>query len=121
MSDALEPADEGLLIKVLALADRAAIVLEARGEIDSQTIPELNDALSRVGTRCVVLDLNEIVFFGSAGVAFVTQADAEARAHSIDFRLVVPPTSRVHRVLDVMGLIRLIALYPNRDEALAGP
>ncbi len=124
MADALDPVEEGLSAEVLEFSDRAAIVVAARGELDSQTIPELNEvvgeALSRPGTRLVVLDLEAIVFFGSAGVAFLTQVDAEARARSIEFRLVVPPTSRVHRVLDVMGLIRLMALYPTRDEALSG-
>lgn len=124
MEDALDPVEEGIATEVLESAEQATIVVVARGELDSQTVPELtvavNDALSRPATKCVVLDLDGIVFFGSAGVAFLTQADAEARARSIEFRLVVPPTSRVHRVLDVMGLIRLMALYPTRDEALTG-
>lgn len=124
MEDALDPVDEGIATEVLESAGQATIVVVARGELDSQTVPELtvavNDALSRPATKCVVLDLDGIVFFGSAGVAFLTHADAEARARSIEFRLVVPPTSRVHRVLDVMGLIRLMALYPTRDEALTG-
>lgn len=122
MEDALDPLEEGLSTEILDCAQRSAIVVVARGELDSQTVPELtaamNDAFSRAATGCVVLDLDGIVFFGSAGVAFLTQADADARARSIEFRLVVPPTSRVHRVLEVMGLIRLMALYPTRDEAL---
>jgi anti-anti-sigma factor len=117
------PAEDGLSTEILECAGRDAIVVAARGELDSQTIPELNaaviDAFSRAGTNCVVLDLDQIVFFGSAGVAFLTQADTEARARSIELRLVVPPTSRVHRVLDVMGLVRLMALYPTREDALA--
>jgi anti-anti-sigma factor len=117
--------EDGLSTEVLERAEWSAVVVVARGELDSQTIPELNlavnEAFSRKGVRCVVLDLDQIVFFGSAGVAFLTQADTEARARSIGFRLVVPPTSRVHRVLDVMGLIRLMALYPTRDRALSGP
>ena len=124
MGNALDPVEDGLSTEVLECAGQPAIVVAARGELDSQTIPELNvavaDAFSRPGTRRVVLDLDQIVFFGSAGVAFLTQVDADARARSIEFRLVVPPTSRVHRVLDVMGLIRLMALYPTRTEALAG-
>jgi anti-anti-sigma factor len=125
VEDAFDPLDQGLSTEVIAYTEQAAIVVAASGELDSQTIPELtvavHDAFSRAATRRVVLDLNEIVFFGSAGVAFLTQADTEARARSIEFRLVVPPTSRVHRVLDVMGLIRLMALYATRDEALNGP
>jgi len=117
--------DDGLSAEVLECAGGSAIVVAARGELDSQTIPALHDAVTgafdRPATARVVLDLDRIVFFGSAGVAFLTQADAEARARSIEFRLVVPPSSRVHRVLDVMGLIRLMALYPTRDEALADP
>jgi anti-anti-sigma factor len=125
VEDAFDPLDQGLSTRVIAYTEHAAIVVAASGELDSQTIPELtvavNDAFARAATRRVVLDLNEIVFFGSAGVAFLTQADTEARARSIEFRLVVPPSSRVHRVLDVMGLIRLMALYATRDEALKGP
>jgi anti-anti-sigma factor len=116
--------EDGLSTEVLDCDAVPAIGVAARGELDSQTVPGLTaivgDALSRPGVRCVVLDLDRIAFFGSAGVAFLTQADAEARARSVEFRLVVPPTSRVHRVLDVMGLTRLMALYPSRDEALAG-
>jgi anti-anti-sigma factor len=122
VADALDPVEDGLSAEVLECAGQPAIVVAVRGELDSQTIPELHiavsDAFSRPGAKRVVLDLDQIVFFGSAGVAFLTQADAEARARSIEFRLVVPPTSRVHRVLDVMGLIRLMALYPTRAEAL---
>lgn len=124
MAEALDPLEDGLATEVLECAGQRAVVVVARGELDSQTIPELDlavtDAFSRPGTTRMVLDLDQIVFFGSAGVAFLTHADTEARARSIEFRLVVPPTSRVHRVLDVMGLIRLMALFPTREEALAG-
>ncbi|MDQ2706764.1 MAG: STAS domain-containing protein [Actinomycetota bacterium] len=121
MEGALEPAEQGL-VEILGYAEQVTIVIVVRGEIDSQTVPTLGAALtaaiSRPAARCVVLDLEEVVFFGSAGIAFLTKADGEARAHAVELRLVVDRTGRVHRVLDMMGLAQLVPLYPTRAEAL---
>jgi anti-anti-sigma factor len=123
--DAARDPEQPDLIRIETRADPGVVVIRAGGEVDSQTIPPLAGAVAEAveapGTRCVVLDLDGVVFFGSGGIAFLTRADSEARGRGVALRVVVRPDGRVYRVLDMMGLTRIVALYPTLAEALADP
>lgn len=122
MDDGLDPEDVG--VEIRRYAERHAIVIAVTGEVDSQTIPRLStavtDAISTPGASCVVLDLDGVVFFGSAGIAFLTHTSSEARAKGVDLRLVADTSGRVYRVLEMMGLTRLLAIFPTNAGALQG-
>jgi anti-anti-sigma factor len=123
VDDGLDPVEAGS-VEILTRAEQDAVVLAVRGEVDSQTIPALSaavtDAISRTGVRCVILDLDQVAFFGSAGIAFLTQTNAEARGHQVELRLVAGEATRVYRVLEMMGLTRLLAIFPTIAGALRG-
>ena len=123
MNEDLDP--DGPPIRIESRADLSTVVVRAGGEVDSQTIPPLagavGEALDTPGTRCVVLDLDGVVFFGSGGIAFLAKADSDARGRGVSLRVVVRPAGRVYRVLEMMGLTRIVAIYPTLDEALAAP
>lgn len=120
MDDGLDPDGAG----ILTYAEQGASIVAITGEVDSQSAPRLGAVVSEVvsggGVGRVVLDLNGVVFFGSAGIAFLTQASSEARARGVELRLAADTGSRVHRVLEMMGLTRLLAVFPTRECALQG-
>ncbi len=122
MDDGLDPDVEGADIRTYA--EQGATIVAVAGEVDSQTIPRLGAVVAEVvaspGVERVVLDLNGVVFFGSAGIAFLTQASSEARAKGVELRLAADDGSRVHRVLEMMGLTRLLAVFPTSRCALQG-
>jgi len=118
-----DPQVEGA--EVRTRAEPGATVISISGEVDSQTIPRLgavvSDGVARAGVQRVVLDLDGVVFFGSAGIAFLVQASSEARAQGVELRLAAADGSRVHRVLEMMGLTRRLAVFPTSECALRGP
>lgn len=122
MDDGLDPDVVGVRTRTYVRAD--AVVVEVGGELDSQAVPELaaavTDALSGIAAVHLVLDLSQVVFFGSAGIAFLTQTSSEAGAKGVDLRVVAGADGRVHRVLEMMGLTRLLAVFPTSERALRG-
>lgn len=122
MDNGLDLDVDGAAIRTYA--ERGATVIAVAGEVDSQTIPRLGavvaEVVSGAGVERVVLDFNGVMFFGSAGIAFLTQASSEARARGVELRLAADDGGRVHRVLEMMGLTRLLAVFPTSECALQG-
>lgn len=94
-------------------------VLHVVGELDTLTAPLLQvrllDQQAQVGH--LVLDLSDVTFLGSAGLAVLVGAkdDAENRG----CRLVVVPGSRiVKRALEATGLLQLFTIADDVTEAL---
>jgi anti-sigma B factor antagonist len=96
-------------------------VLSVAGDLDMLTSPELAQALEEVlgrEPRTVVVDLSEVSFLGSAGLAVLVTA--HERAEPRDMLRIVAPTRATRRIFTMTGLDELLALYPSRDAALAG-
>jgi anti-sigma B factor antagonist len=98
-----------------------ARVVHVVGEIDTLTAPvlrtRLDEHLSEV--ELLVLDLTEVTFLGSAGLAVLVYAKDEADRHNHRFRL-VPGSRIVVRALEATGLLTLFDLAETAQEALAG-
>jgi anti-sigma B factor antagonist len=96
-----------------------ALVVHVVGEIDTLTAPilraQLDDHLPAV--KLLVLDLSQVTFLGSAGLAVLVAAkdDADRRGHTL--RL-VPGSRIVTRALEATGLLTLFDVADGVPEAL---
>jgi anti-sigma B factor antagonist len=103
---------------VVEYGDKAA-VLHVVGEIDTLTAPLMRAQLENQvrAFPLLVLDLTEVTFLGSAGLAVLVAAkdDAEMRQH----RLRLVPGSRiVVRSLQATGLLSIFDVCHSVREAL---
>ena len=81
-------------------------VVAMRGEIDAIAIPSLSGCLDDVicaGQRDVVLDMAEVSFIDSVGLAAIVAATKRLAARGGTLR-VRRPTAHVRKVLDITGL-----------------
>lgn len=94
-------------------------VLHVVGELDTLTAPLLQARLQeqQAAARAVVLDLTDVTFLGSAGLAVLVGAKDDAAAR--DNRLLVVPGSRiVRRAMEATGLYPLFTIAEDVPEAL---
>ena len=99
------------------------VLVRVSGEVDYLTANDWHDAIA-VGLaqqpRRLVVDLGEVEFFGSPGLAVLVQARVRAQQQRTEIVLVCPGP-RVRRVLELTGLLELFTLTTSADEALSGP
>ena len=96
------------------------VVLTARGTIEFGTVQPLRTAVERAVTvlrPCVVLDLHEVVFVDSTGLALLVAADRWTRDRSGHFR-VAGPGDQLRRLLSITNLDRRLAVYGSLAEAV---
>jgi anti-anti-sigma factor len=96
-------------------------VVTAPGEIDIMNAEGLRDALLsalNAGAAGLIADLTSTTFLDSAGITALVRATRRAAATDATLRLAVtaPP---VLRVLSLVGLDRLIGVYPTLADAVA--
>ncbi|MFE9959859.1 STAS domain-containing protein [Micromonospora sp. NPDC005299] len=87
-----------------------AACLRLAGELDLSTAPELNAAIDRLaaeGHRELLLDLAELTFCDSTGIAAFVRGDNLAAAAGGWLRI-TGATGRVARVLQVTGLAEVL-------------
>ena len=68
----------------------------------------------------VVGDLTSTTFCDSAGIRALALAHQHAALAKIQFRLAVRPDGAVRRVLEIMDLVAILAIYPSVETALTG-
>jgi anti-sigma B factor antagonist len=93
----------------------------AAGEIDLTNAESLRDALLtalNAGARGLVVDMTAATFIDSAGVTALVRASRRARASDATVRLAVTAPS-VLRVLNLVGVDRLIEVHPSVTAAVA--
>ena len=117
MSDELFTPDERT---ALAWSGPVAVVT-APGEIDIANAEGLRDALLsalNAGAAGLIVDLTSTTVLDSAGITALVRAARRATATDATLRLAVtaPP---VLRVLSLVGLDRLIEVYPSLADAVA--
>ena len=95
-------------------------VVAASGEIDATGAPVLADRLADLGpgTR-IVLDLAEVTFLDSAGLAGIRTVHHRARAAGGDLRL-AGADARIARVLAVSELDRVVPVSDTIAAAVEG-
>lgn len=103
-----------------------AVMLQAKGEVDSSTAGELvsalNAALQQAGTqpaRLLIIDLQGVTYFGSAGLNAVLDCHRQGRQAGTSVRLVAD-NGLVVRPIEVTNLDSVLELYPTLPDALQG-
>lgn len=119
----VDPGDVGEVIRfdVVGHGDRA-VVVHVVGEIDTLTAPLLRDRLDEqvAAAELVVLDLSDVTFLGSAGLAVLVAAKDEADRREHRLRLVCG-SRIVTRALQATGLLGLFDTADGVPEALEAP
>jgi anti-anti-sigma factor len=104
----------------LPRAQAGTVVVTLPGEIDMANAKrvgaELTAAFGR-GVGVVVADMSGTRFCDSSGIHALVMAHKQARASNAGFRVVVGP-GEVRRVLGILHLDTVLALYPRLDSAL---
>lgn len=97
-----------------------AVVIHVVGEVDTLTAPALRAQLDEhiPKTPLVVLDLTEVSFLGSVGLAVMVAAEERARAIGHTLR-VVCGSRIVTRALEATGLLGMFDIAEGVPEALA--
>jgi anti-sigma B factor antagonist len=97
------------------------VVVVLPAEIDvtnSEQVYEQLLAALAPGVSTVVADLTSTVFCDSSGVHAIMHAYESAAARDVRMRLAVSPATSVRRVLELIGVGRLMPVYPSLAEAL---
>ena len=100
----------------------APVIVTLPAEIDAANAESVGERLRAAftpGVTVVIADMTATVFCDSAGMRHLILADDCAAAHGAQLRLAVLP-GHVLRVLKLMGLDRLLSIYPSLAAALAG-
>jgi anti-sigma B factor antagonist len=99
-------------------ADR--LVIRVAGEIDMTTAPMVVSFVRRRlpgAARTLVLDLDGVTFFGSAGLNVLLTLRGELRASGAALRIVAG-SKAVLRPLEVTGLTRLFRIVPAMPDSV---
>lgn len=113
----------GLLDVAREIID-GAVVIHASGEVDSGTVDELGDALAAglvaaggPPARMLVVKLDDVTYFGSAGLNAVLSCYEQGLAEGVAVR-VVAGNAEVVRPIEVTKLDGLLRPYPTLTDAL---
>ena len=96
-------------------------MVTAAGEIDITNAESLRDALLsalNAGALGLVVNMTATTFLDSAGVTALVRASRRAAATEATVRLAVTAPS-VLRVLNLVGIDRLIEVHPSVADAVA--
>ncbi|GAA0898510.1 STAS domain-containing protein [Pseudonocardia zijingensis] len=97
-------------------------VLAARGEVDSLTAPDFRAAIEELleaSERVLVIDLTEVRFLASSGLAALIAAAHAAEDRGIRLRLVISNRA-VRRPLEITGTGELFDLHTDPVSACGG-
>jgi anti-sigma B factor antagonist len=101
-------------------AQGATIVVTLPGEIDLANAARVGEELNAAfgpGVGIVIADMSGTRFCDTSGIHALVMAHQRAKANDIEFRMVVPP-GEIRRVLEILHLDTVLAIYPRLDVAL---
>ncbi len=111
-------AGDGCGLEVLELGLGEAAGVAVRGELELATAAQLTAALDqaiRTTEGPFVIDLTNVGFLDSSGIACLMRARALLGREDRVLGLICPPGS-ARRALELTGVDELVALYGSRDE-----
>jgi anti-anti-sigma factor len=106
---------QGSLGSDVAITEHGEVVrVGASGELDLETAPRLDAALTQVEerARAVTIDLRALTFMDSSAIHLLTRHADRARCDGFALSI-IPPAPRVARVLDVAGVTQLLPLVDS--------
>jgi anti-sigma B factor antagonist len=96
------------------------LVVEAEGEVDMATAPQLAAAVGvRDGATRVVVDLSAVSFLDSSALNSLVHARRELAEQGISFRVVSPKDHAVRQVFEITQLTQELGVVDSLDAALA--
>lgn len=98
----------------------SGLAFTVSGELDLATTPDLRERLGAAldsGATRIVVDLREVTFMDSIGLAAIVHARSRLRADG-RLALVVAPDSYAQLVLEIAGMPRALAIFAEREEAV---
>lgn len=119
MATTHQPPPPSSTVHVVSHAVGRRTVLTVDGEVDIGTVATLAAAIDRVvddGAAELWLDLSMTTFMDSAGVHLL-MATRQRLAELNRELAVVAPTAGVRRLLEMVGVSELLAVYPDRHTA----
>lgn len=105
----------------------APTVMTLPARIDETNAGQVHDRLSAAiasGAPLIILDLSATVFCDAAGADCLHMIGYQPAARSGRLRLVIPPGALMRRMVQLLGIDHLLAVYCSIAEAcepLAGP
>jgi len=97
-------------------------VIRPIGRLDLLAAPEVRQSVVQAiaaGSRRLVVDLAEVSFMDSSGLAALISGLKAARLAGGDLRI-ARPTDQTRFLFELTGLDRVMRLYPTVEEALVG-
>ena len=97
-------------------------VVTVRGQVDSETAPELDRAISKLlsdGRNRIILNLQAVEFLSSAGLRILVKALKGAQGSGGDIRLASVPEP-VNGLLLTVGMMQMFKMFSTSEEAAAG-
>ncbi|NKR96833.1 anti-sigma factor antagonist [Rhodococcus hoagii] len=111
-------ADSALSLDVDVI--EGVVVLRARGEIDVLTAQMFEEALDRAASRLkdgvLIVDLSEVAFLASAGLAVLVRCSDDIPAVN---RFIVAARPRHCPPLELTGLTEVLEVHPSVEAALS--
>lgn len=105
-------------IRVTSRTVGAVVVVEVAGEVDLLTVHEVAAAITAgtaVGPAALVLDLTEVSFLDSAGLAMLAHAHMTAGERPLR---VVAPHPAVRKPVQLTGMDTMLAMFDTLAAAL---
>ncbi|HEX3549348.1 MAG TPA: STAS domain-containing protein [Candidatus Elarobacter sp.] len=96
-------------------------VFELTGSLDIATSPTVRAALtsaSERGSHRLIVDLTRVEFLDSTGLGALIGAQRRAKEFGGEVRLVAKE-GQILRLLRITGLLKVFAVYPTLDDAVA--
>jgi anti-sigma B factor antagonist len=109
-----------MTLRILAV-DEHVWTIAPRGRIDQPAARAIEDALNELcdaGNAQMVVDLSEVVYVASAGLASLLTCVRRARRLKGDVRLCAM-NDRVRDVFEMSGFDQVFAIYPTAERAVA--
>jgi len=108
-------------VKIVIRKMEAATVLDVSGDIDLYNSPEIRKALlealqDKSNTR-VVVNLKEVRYVDSSGVASLVEGLKKARERNLRF-ILFGLSNAAREVLELSRLIKVFEVYATEEEAL---
>ena len=97
-------------------------VMKVRGRVDSDTAPELDNALSKLlkdNRNKIVLNLQGVDFLSSAGLRAMVKALKGAQNSGGDVRL-ASVSEPIEVILRTVGMMQMFKMFSTSEEAAAG-
>lgn len=101
--------------------ESGSVVAEIDGYLDAHTVigfeTQMN-SLIEAGARRIIIDLEKLNYISSAGIGALIGLVQRLRRAGGDLVL-VRPSQKVHKILNLLGFTEIFRIASNEDEALA--